>query len=134
MPLYRAPLKRVDSERAWADYKLIRECDDLAHEEGLRRHAAARRRGTRSRWSGQDECAMTVRCLRERGARPTLVRAVAALARAAARRSPDDAKNYYIEVNRRSLATDRRGNLVLLDVLFHDAERRRAWRRCSRRR
>lgn len=106
MPLYRAPLKKADSARAWDQYKALKECWEAA--------LADVRRSTRNlTYDGYRIMDAVVECA-DQYVDGDLVEALEALR--------DGASNYgsdwTFEFSPRNLATDSKGNLVLLDVLF----------------
>jgi hypothetical protein len=126
MPLYASPLRayvdtpKGESTTAWRQYRVIKDCWDSAY--------AAH---WRSVYDGYAVKAAVVECARESKLPGALVRALELLAE----NSDNYGSSYTFEVSPRNLATDRNGNLILLDVLF-DAElvQRRRGRRGLRER
>lgn len=97
MPYYNAPLRKGAAPEAWSHYKDIKQC-----------HSSAKAKFVHER---NDQ---TVDCVRERPVPPMLVEALDGLKDWAANYSSE----YGFEFSPRNLASDKAGNLVLLDVLF----------------
>ena len=112
MPLYASPLRayvdtpKGESTTAWRQYRVIKACWDEAYRENWR-----------SVYDGYKVKSAVVACARRKKLPAALVRALELLAEG----SDDYGSSYTFEFSPRNLATDRNGNLILLDVLF-DAE------------
>lgn len=102
MPLYKSPLRKGDDPKGWKDYLAVKKCLDTAI------------RSLGHKASGYDINFATLECAREAGVRQSVADALETLVDTAA--NYGDA--YQFEFSPRNLATDARGNLVLLDVLF----------------
>ena len=102
MPLYKSPLRKGDDPKGWKDYLAVKKCLDTAI------------RSLGHEASGYDINFATLECAREAGVRQSVADALETLVDTAA--NYGDA--YQFEFSPRNLATDARGNLVLLDVLF----------------
>jgi len=118
MPLYRMPLRKADSPRAWAQYRAIERCWKKAIGKVEHQH-----RGTVPTYEGYSVMWATVECATvDADVSPGLVRALTKLMNAAENYGSD----WTFEFSPRSLGTTPRGNLILLDVLFSlEALRRR---------
>lgn len=112
MPRYAAPLKAyVDTPKGettepWRQYRVLERCWKIAY-----------RRHFRSIYDGYAVKQAVVECARDEKLPKALVRALQLLAS----QSDNYGSSYTFEFSPRNLATDRNGNLILLDVLF-DAE------------
>lgn len=102
MPLYRAPFRKADSLAGWKDFVAIKKCWETA------------RRTQGHKASGYDINFATVACARDAGVRKAMVDALENLMDTAANYGSE----YTFEFAPRNLATDARGNLILLDVLY----------------
>ena len=102
MPLYNAPLRKAHDPKGWKDYAAVKKCHDKA------------RRDLGRKSSEYDINYATVECAREAGVRESVVDALETLMSAAANYSSE----YAFEFAPRNLATDAKGNLILLDVLY----------------
>jgi len=109
MPYYRAPLRKADSPKAWAQYQMLRKCWLPALErleQRKDRHGAT--------YAGHTVMEEVVECASEAGASPGLVRALDLLRGAASNYGSD----YSFEFSPRNLATTDKGQLILLDTVF----------------
>ena len=121
MPLYASPLRAYvetpqgESTVPWRQYRVIKSCWDTAY----RDHWRSVYDGYKVKWA-------VVECARRSKLPKALVRALELLAEG----SDNYGSSYAFEFSPRNLATDAKGNLILLDVLF-DAEqvRKRRGRR-----
>jgi hypothetical protein len=116
MPYYKAPLRKSDSPRAWADFRVIEKCLKESDKYG---------RGL------YETNTATVECVRTKGATPGVADALGDLVDTAANY---DADEFALEIAPRNLATDDKGNLVLLDVLFNRRKRREQLEAADKRR
>jgi hypothetical protein len=104
LPLYRAPLQKSDSAKAWRQYNVLAQC----WKEGLRRAGYARR-------SGFLVMMAVTECARAKPTAPAgLVRALELLTNHA--RVYEG--NHSFEFSPRNLATTRGGQLILLDTVY----------------
>ena len=111
MPLYKAPLRKADSPKAWAQYRTLMRCWSQA-QTVVRKRLGYRERMT---YYGYDIMVQTVECAEvDKDATPGLIRALELLRDAAANYGSD----WSFEFAPRNLATTKGGNLVLLDALF----------------
>ena len=110
MPLYHSPLRKGESPQAWAQYQVLRQCwkeaDELVY---------GRSRWNRNIWDGHKLINAVVECARHRKLPRGLVRALKLLQDT----SGNYGSTYSFEFSPRNLATDDKGNLILLDVLFN---------------
>jgi hypothetical protein len=126
MPLYNAPLRKADSAKAWEQYRLLKACVD----------ALSYHRDYRGVYDGYKQREAIIACsktgkalgklLKKGKASSALIRAVQELSDAANNYGSD----YAFEVSPRNLATDDKGNLILLDILFpREAAQMKKWKR-----
>lgn len=102
MPLYNAPLRKANDPKGWKDYAAVKKCHDkVLRDLGYDAY-------------GYNVNDATVECAREAGVRESVVDALETLANSAANYS----EHYHFEFAPRNLATDAKGNLILLDVLY----------------
>ena len=118
MPLYRAPLMKADSAKAWKQYKALKTCWDEA-QETVRKRLFVRYGYNKAyrmmRYEGQSIMWEVVECARRDKEVPAgLVRALDDLMQAAANYGND----YSFEFAPRNLATTASGHLILLDSVF----------------
>ncbi len=111
MPLYNAPLRKKNSPRAWAQYRVLKRCWEQAQAQ-VRQRIGYRQRMT---YYGHEIMDATIDCAeQDADATPGLIRALELLR--------DNAANYgaewTFEFSPRNLATTKGGGLVLLDVVF----------------
>ena len=114
MPHYRTPLRKSDSPEAWATYKVMEQCRD----------AATDAPNSKQR-SGYQINEQALSCARLLVRNKQVLDALEAFKNTAANYGED----YVFEFAPRNLATDAKGNLVFLDVLFDEAERKKRLRR-----
>jgi hypothetical protein len=120
MLLYKAPLRKSDSPTAWEQAKVLRKCLEQAH-----------RQVGHSYHDGYRVNMATIDCAKRAKLPRALIRALELLASTAATYG----STYVFEFPNRNLATDKKGNLILLDVVFdreammrrRAAKRRRPW-------
>jgi hypothetical protein len=123
MKLYKAPLRKADSAKAWAQYQVLRKCWNTARDEVQRR--AGRRDLVHYGYQIADETIACAEMQPKRIMTPRLLEALELMA--------GDMANYgtewTFEFSPRNLATDGRGRLVLLDIMFSIAamKRKRRW-------
>lgn len=108
MPFYNAPL-RASNKEAWAEAKKLRACRDKSLY------------GNKAHMSGYERNVATTECAVESGVPEPITDALEALTSTASNYSTD----YLFEFPNKNLATDALGRLVLLDVLFDEAEMRK---------
>jgi hypothetical protein len=127
MPLYDAPLKKANSEKAWAQYRVLKRCWDEA-EADMRAHFGQR---ASSPYNGHWQMNAVVDCAdADRGVPAGLVTALEMLRDGVANYGSD----YSFEFSPRNLATTKRGGLILLDVVFSRLSVQRQRAAASRRR
>ena len=129
MPYYRAPLRKKDSAKAWAQYRMLYTCWVEARVEVFRGKSTQQ-----CIFSGHQIMDYVVECAEEWGALPGLVRALDPLRGAASNYGSD----YSFEFAPRNLATTDAGHLILLDCVFSlevvEKQRRAEERRAQARR
>ena len=99
MPLYKAPLRKADDPKGWAEYLALKTCKEASW---------------RSNQTGYDNNWTTYQCAVGARLRPAMLEALEILMSTAANYSNE----FTFEFSPRNLATDAKGNLVLLDMLF----------------
>jgi len=108
-PLYKAPLRKADSAKAWKEYRTLEKC----WQEALRT-IQGRGRGRYWIYDGYDLQHLVRECAKSKKLSPALIRALELLTE----ETPNYGTTYSFEFAPRNLATDAKGNLILLDVLF----------------
>ena len=115
MPHYKAPLKKANSAKGWAQYRVLKRCWDKAEERLNRKYgysADAEMQKVHSGYVIMDE---VLQCAREDKEMPaSLIEALRLLGEY----SRNYGSDYSFEFSPRNLATDKRGDLILLDVVF----------------
>jgi len=111
MPYYKAPLRKGDSATAWAQYKTLLACWEAAYQRLDRKY-----RGNTGAMihSGHELQNIVGECARQGKMPKALLRALDLLAEYSA----NYGASYTLEFPRQNLATDKYGNLILLDPLF----------------
>jgi hypothetical protein len=107
-PLYKAPLRKADSAKAWKEYRTLEKCWN----EALRK--VQRGRGREWIYEGYNLQNLVRECAKANQLSPALIRALELITDASA----NYGSTYSFEFSPRNLATDSKGNLILLDVLF----------------
>jgi hypothetical protein len=112
MPLYRAPLRKSDSPKAWAQYRVLKRCWDSTEDamrEKLGWKEASNPHHGHVQMDGVIACAR-----RDKAVTPALVKALKTLQSYMA----DYGADYRFEFSPRNLATTANGRLILLDTTF----------------
>lgn len=117
MKYYKSPLRKADSPRAWRQYQQLKKArDEASREWGYRQDM----------YDGHKYMDKTIEIFKRNGGSQALVRALETINRHVKNYGP----TYRWEFTPRNLATDRRGNLILLDPFFDQEQQRKvrhAW-------
>jgi len=118
MPLYRAPLRKKDSEKAWKQYRALEKCWNEATrniKNKLAKKYDWQNAAYQYQYHGRDIMDEVVECARKSKDVPAgLVNALNELVEESANYGND----YTFEFSPRNLATTESGHLILLDVVF----------------
>ena len=109
MRRYKMPLRKAATKN-WEDYQSLRKCWEEALEEVRRKRGY----GRQFMYSGHEILQATVDCAKKRKVKKRLRDALEALKDWSAMYG----SAYTFEISPRNVGTDRKGNLVLVDVLF----------------
>jgi hypothetical protein len=112
IPWYKAPLRKGDSAKAWAQYTAIKKCLTSAWDTTRKRRG--RETDGRLTFEGHAVADLTVECARAAKVSARLCNALESIQGTMA----NYGASYVFEFVPRNLATDAKGNLVLLDPMF----------------